>query len=167
MNLCYEYLECIGYDALFYAELVASEALRKELVPNHCTSTIISNGQLAADMSTARPIGAVDDTDVLKLPIVRQLDLRPGRKAPAVVDDTLTPTQRYEKSKQSAMVAYRRGSIAPIQCDSCQRGLGPYKQCIIIPNWMKGSCANCRHSDKASLCSFRSKFKMEHNQSGE
>jgi hypothetical protein len=153
MNICYEYLECVGYDNLFYAELLVNKALRKELLLSHQRSSISSVFDYAPDLTKTYVGAAVDDEDVLRLPIIRPLELCFGKKAPAAFDNS--PQTRYKKCQQSAMVAYQRGSVAPRPCDSCQRGCGPFKQCIVIPNWTKGACANCRHRDKAARCTFR------------
>jgi hypothetical protein len=169
MNLCYEYLECVGYDNLFYAELVINEGLRKELLIKQYPTALSSSSYRIPDHGTNKITEAFDDLDVLKLPVIRQLQLRPGKKPPTLWDENKTPTTRYEKCKQNSAAAYRRGSIVSVPCESCQRGSGsgPFQKCIIIPDWSLGSCANCKFYDKAYLCSFRNKSCELQTQSGE
>jgi hypothetical protein len=69
MNICYEYLECVGYDNLFYADLLVNEGLRKELVlgQHQQRSTKPSARHLAPELSD-QDRTAVSDREMLKLP---------------------------------------------------------------------------------------------------
>ncbi|EPE34150.1 hypothetical protein GLAREA_07163 [Glarea lozoyensis ATCC 20868] len=167
MNLCYDYLECVGYDNLFYAELVVNEALRKELLITQHPSALSPTSYQTPGQVTGKITGVFDDVDVLKLAVIRQLELRPGKKAPTLWDESKTPTTRHEKCKKNSAAAYRRGSVASVPCESCQRGSGPFQKCIIIDNWSVGACANCKFHDRAYLCSFRNKTGDHRSQSGQ
>ena len=36
----------------------------------------------------------------------------------------------------------------------CERGDGPWDQCIIVPGFFGGSCANCHYGGEGTHCSF-------------
>jgi hypothetical protein len=136
MNLCYEYLECVGYDNLFYAELLVNKALTKELL-DHQTSIISSACDVVPDQYNQIIAGNVNDQDVLKLPVIRQLELRSGKKATTVFDESSPHLSHYKKSQSSVNETYQRGSVASVPCSYFQHGCGPFQKCVVIQTGIK------------------------------
>jgi hypothetical protein len=48
-------------------------------------------------------------------------------------------------SNREAYLVQRVGVVSAALCKSCSRGLGPWKQCSIVADFLKGSCANCHY----------------------
>lgn len=80
-----------------------------------------------------------------EMDIVRPIRLRPGRFLKFA-----RPTNKHATSGQS------RGPLAQTPCLSCQRHIGPFTECVVVPGLFKGACCNCVYNSGSTGCSFRS-----------
>ncbi|KAF4510280.1 hypothetical protein G6O67_002180 [Ophiocordyceps sinensis] len=58
------------------------------------------------------------------------------------------------RSNVEAVLAYVTGQVAARPCKNCQRGHGPWTQCVIYDGQMCGSCSNCWFNASGSRCTF-------------
>lgn len=56
-----------------------------------------------------------------------------------------------------AALAYSRGQVmgGVSACKSCKRGSGPFAECVILEDHLRGSCSNCHYNAEGVRCSFR------------
>jgi hypothetical protein len=58
-------------------------------------------------------------------------------------------------SNREAYLVQCVGALSAPPCKPCSKGLGPWKQCCIVTDFLKGSCANCHYSGEGKRCSLR------------
>ncbi len=46
-------------------------------------------------------------------------------------------------------------------CESCQKGNGPFKVCVVVPGFFEGCCASCRYKEHQNRSSFEKSVKWE------
>lgn len=74
-------------------------------------------------------------------------------------------TYSYRIAAQAQIV----GSYPENPCDRCQRGKGPFEECIVVggtperegtqlKTWLGGGCANCFFHNDTEHCCFRSEI---------
>ena len=60
--------------------------------------------------------------------------------------------------KRNAMLAQAVGVRVTPECEHCAQGKGQFVGCVVVPDMMEGSCANCvweRSRSQRPQCSFR------------
>lgn len=70
-------------------------------------------------------------------------------------DQVLKMTRR---SNAEAFLAYVSGTRTVRACRNCQKGHGPWKECVIIEGQLYGSCTNCWYNASGVRCTFHSKL---------
>jgi hypothetical protein len=85
--------------------------------------------------------------EMAKMELLRGVEFRPGRNI-----------NLFEARNCEAALAYSRGQVIEDAnaCRSCKRGNGPFRKCIIIKDYISGSCSNCHYNGGGTRCSFRS-----------
>jgi hypothetical protein len=58
-------------------------------------------------------------------------------------------------SNREAYLAQCVGAVSATPCKSCSKGLGPWKQCCVVVDFLRGSCANCHYGGEGKRCSLR------------
>jgi hypothetical protein len=61
-----------------------------------------------------------------------------------------------------AHLVQERGEVHQSRCNSCgnkSRPAGPWKECVSLEGFLRGSCANCHINGSGARCSLRRKFK--------
>lgn len=83
---------------------------------------------------------------LVAMPRLREVILRPSRVIS--LHDWNSRRQNRE-----AGLAQTRGNITSEACDHCERGAGPFNQCVTVPDLLNGGCSNCHYMDRAYRCS--------------
>lgn len=83
-------------------------------------------------------------TRLAALPPLRAPALRAGR--------TTNPAR---PSNLEAEIGQMVGQVQPLGCTHCVGGSGTWTQCVVVPGFFGGSCANCHYGSEGSRCSFR------------
>ncbi len=74
----------------------------------------------------------------------RQVVLRTGRQFNAIRSQNI-----------EAWVCQERGRLPEAECDHCKNSFGPFTCCVVFPDYIHGSCANCHYGSLSSRCSIR------------
>ncbi|TAQ90547.1 hypothetical protein B7494_g1100 [Chlorociboria aeruginascens] len=102
---------------------------------------------LAAPALTPLPAAPAKTTALMDIlyaePVLREAVCRPNRVI------KLNRSSNYE-----AVIAQRVGQINSVKCKHCQKGSGPFVDCVSFDH-LGPSCANCHYNNEASRCSFR------------
>ena len=83
-------------------------------------------------------------TALADMDVNRQVTFREGRQYSAA-----RPTN-YE-----AYLAFRVGTIRRPMCEHCEKGYGPFTECVVVAGQIGGSCSNCHYNSEGNRCSFR------------
>lgn len=103
--------------------------------------------------------GSHDIKKILRLPKVRELDLRSG----ANLDDV---ENRCTKTADlAATLGQMRGSEPEKSCEQCIIGRGRFAKCLVLENHFLGACTNCKFGQRGEKCSFRTRLKQEKDSS--
>ncbi|KAI2464459.1 hypothetical protein F4781DRAFT_412881 [Annulohypoxylon bovei var. microspora] len=66
---------------------------------------------------------------------------------------------RFQSPSSNPEAAYAAivGTILPPEhaCKSCKAKQGPFRNCIVVPGYLNGSCAGCHYGNSGSRCSHR------------
>jgi hypothetical protein len=77
----------------------------------------------------------------------RHLELRPGR---------MISFKRQQNAE--AAIGQLRGRLKKNACESCKGCSGPFTQCVVVRNALKGACANCHYGGEGRRCNFHESF---------
>ncbi|KAG4430995.1 hypothetical protein IFR05_013523 [Cadophora sp. M221] len=119
------------------------------LTENPSQASIIQSLQAYPTLSTRPAHRSHKLRRVYEEPLVRKLELRPGKSF----------TLKNRQATKSALM-YPRGTHPPQgPCKSCANATalscrGPYQQCIIMHGECRRACCNCVYMNKATRCSF-------------
>jgi hypothetical protein len=58
-------------------------------------------------------------------------------------------------SNRESYLAQCIGAVQTAPCKSCNKGQGPWKDCVVVPGFLNGSCANCHFGGEGTRCSLR------------
>ena len=87
---------------------------------------------------------------IVRLPVVRGLDLRPGF---ALGKSLKNPSRPWNLE---VSLAYMRGDSVRFGCDHCLiRNEGPFSQCVVLEGRFQGSCTNCHYNNHGERCTLR------------
>jgi hypothetical protein len=78
--------------------------------------------------------------------------MRAARHADPRTSKTL---ELQRSSNREAYLAQCVGAVQTAPCKSCLKGQGPWKGCVVVADFLKGSCANCHYNGEGQRCSFR------------
>ncbi|DAA73952.1 TPA_exp: Uncharacterized protein A8136_3938 [Trichophyton benhamiae CBS 112371] len=56
---------------------------------------------------------------------------------------------------RESIIMQLRGHPASAACEHCNKGAGPFIECIVMKDTFSGSCANCHFNDLGTRCSLR------------
>jgi hypothetical protein len=78
--------------------------------------------------------------------------MRAARRADARTSKAL---ELQRSSNREAYLAQCVGAVQTAPCKPCLKGQGPWKGCVVVTGFLKGSCANCHYNGEGRRCSFR------------
>jgi Protein of unknown function (DUF3716) len=83
---------------------------------------------------------------------------RPAARRPILRDEN-RQLLLSQQSNREAYLAQCVGVVSPTPCGHCAKDDGPWDQCVSVPGFLVGSCANCHYGGEGTRCSLRgSKF---------
>jgi hypothetical protein len=124
------------------------------------TAAASSNAALAAEVADSdsddeqyHPAQALPPSSKNPSRAFTALALLPSlRAAEARSDKTL---DLLRSSNREAYLVQCVGVLQATPCKSCSKGLGPWKQCCVVADFLRGSCANCHYGGEGKRCSLR------------
>src|SRR5438045_3501722 len=61
---------------------------------------------------------------------------------------------------REAILGQGRGLVAEAPCKHCDERYSLFKECVVLPNRLDGSCCNYYYNSSGACCSFRDKCKL-------
>ncbi|CAG8951690.1 hypothetical protein HYFRA_00005490 [Hymenoscyphus fraxineus] len=89
---------------------------------------------------------------IFPMPVVNDIELRPGK-----------PLTLNHKYSSLSWLIHQRGEVqeGEKQCGACEKGVGPYTKCIMVPGVQNNCCSNCAYDAQLTYCSLRTDRKPD------
>jgi hypothetical protein len=65
------------------------------------------------------------------------------------------PTHTKRNLNLEADLCQKSGTVREPGCTRCNKGAGPWTECVTVDGFLQESCANCHYSGAGPDCSFR------------